>query len=142
MLDADHFKTVNDTHGHAKGDDVIREIGQIISSEIRASDKAARFGGEEFVLLLREVTPETVEQTGERVREAIAKTRFQSDSGDFTVTVSVGCAIVSESDGNIEELMDRADQALYKAKARGRNRVAVAPDFGGETNRLRKSSAI
>jgi len=140
MLDADFFKTVNDTHGHAKGDEVIREIGQIISSQIRTSDKAARFGGEEFVVLLREVNLETVEQTGERVRTAIAGKRFQADKGDFNITVSIGCAIVSDGDEDFEGLIYRADQALYAAKAQGRDRVIVAPEPSNTTNRLRKSS--
>ncbi|OJJ09882.1 hypothetical protein BKI51_21265 [Alphaproteobacteria bacterium AO1-B] len=125
MIDADHFKAVNDTYGHQIGDDVIRTIGRIITEEVRTTDKAARFGGEEFVLLLRENDANGAWVLAERIRLRIASEAFQSDQGTFNITVSIGLAEVTVSDRDVEDTIARADHALYSAKSAGRNRVAV-----------------
>lgn len=126
MADLDHFKRVNDEHGHAVGDIVLRELARRIRSIIRAEDRAVRWGGEEFLILL----PETDEKQGlvvaEKLRRAVADEPVCVDPLQLHVTVSVG---LEEWAGEIEpeRLIDRADAALYQAKRSGRNRVCAAP---------------
>lgn len=129
VLDIDHFKHVNDNHGHAAGDAVIRRIGQLIAQTIRETDKVARFGGEEFVVLLREVDEQAAHDLAERIRLIVAEGATQFDGKDIPVTISVGCAAITANDRDVEELIERADRALYSAKASGRNcvRLAAAP---------------
>ena len=125
MIDVDQFKVLNDRHGHAIGDVVLRAIGRTIATTVRDLDVPARFGGEEFVILLRNPSAEVAWEVGERIREAVAKIDLQ-DIGVGTVTVSVG-ASVSRADGEaVADLVERADQALYRAKRQGRNRVEAA----------------
>ncbi len=125
MVDVDQFKILNDRHGHAIGDVVLRAIGRTIASTVRDLDVPARFGGEEFVILLRNPSPEVALEVGERIREAVARIDLH-DIGVGAVTVSVG-ASVSRADGEaVADLVERADQALYRAKRQGRNRVEAA----------------
>jgi diguanylate cyclase (GGDEF)-like protein len=126
MIDIDHFKRVNDTHGHAAGDAAIQAVAYAIESAIRPSDKAARFGGEEFVVLLREISLAAVEEAAERVRAAVAATPVEHNDVNLLVTVSVGVAIAEPRDRDIQDIIERADLALYSAKGAGRNRVAMA----------------
>ncbi|MBN8184230.1 sensor domain-containing diguanylate cyclase [Roseibium aggregatum] len=125
MIDADHFKAVNDQFGHRAGDDVIRAIGDAIVEEIRSTDKAARFGGEEFVLLLRENDANGAWVLAERIRLRIAALTVDAGVGNISVTVSIGLAEVTADDRDVEDTIARADQALYIAKSSGRNRVCV-----------------
>jgi|GEM_PF-763659 len=125
MIDADHFKAVNDRHGHRAGDDVIRSIGKVIAEEIRTTDKAARFGGEEFILLLKENTAEGAWVLAERIRQAISRQEVLSDGTRISLTVSIGLAEASPEDRDVEDTIARADRALYNAKASGRNRVSM-----------------
>lgn len=127
VVDIDHFKRVNDGHGHAAGDAVIRRIGQLIAQTIRETDKVARFGGEEFVVLLREVDEHAAHELAERIRLIVEEGATHFDSKDIPVTISVGCAAITAHDRDIEELIERADRALYGAKAAGRNCVRLAP---------------
>ncbi len=125
MVDVDRFKGVNDRHGHAVGDIVLRAIGRTIATTVRDLDLPARFGGEEFVVLLRNPSPEVALEVGERIREAVARIDLH-DLGVGAITVSVG-ASVSRSDGEaVATLVERADHALYRAKRHGRNRVEAA----------------
>ena len=125
MVDVDLFKALNDRHGHAVGDVVLRAIGRTIATTVRDLDVPARFGGEEFVVLLRNPSPETALDVGERIRDAVARIDLH-DIGVGTVTVSVG-ASVSRTDGEaVATLVERADHALYRAKRQGRNRVEAA----------------
>jgi diguanylate cyclase (GGDEF)-like protein len=125
MIDVDQFKALNDRHGHAIGDVVLRAIGRTIATTVRDLDVPARFGGEEFVILLRNPSPEVALEVGERIREAIARIDLH-DIGVGAVTVSVG-ASVSRADGEaVADLVQRADRALYRAKRQGRNRVEAA----------------
>ncbi|MHA7776184.1 sensor domain-containing diguanylate cyclase [Roseibium sp. M-1] len=125
MIDADHFKAVNDRHGHRAGDDVIRAIGKVISDEIRTTDKAARFGGEEFIILLRENDAAGACILAERVRRKIEDLTIVSGAEEISVTVSIGLAVALAEDRDAEDTVARADRALYIAKSSGRNRVSV-----------------
>jgi diguanylate cyclase (GGDEF)-like protein len=126
VVDIDHFKRVNDVHGHAAGDAVIRRIGELIAQTLRETDKVARFGGEEFVVLLREVGEHDAHELAERIRLVIAESRIPFDGKELSVTVSIGCAAITAHDRDIEELIERADRALYAAKGSGRNCIRLA----------------
>ena len=125
IIDIDHFKRVNDTFGHQAGDEVIRAIGAKISGAIRTTDKAARFGGEEFVVMLREVDPAMAHKLAERIRCSIGETPVLHAGSPIHVTVSIGMAVITPTDRDIDDVIERADRALYRAKAKGRNRVVA-----------------
>jgi two-component system, cell cycle response regulator len=123
MLDVDHFKRVNDTHGHDGGDAVLRGIADVLRKIARKSDFVSRWGGEEFIVALPQTADGGGRVAAERVRRAIAETSFILPSGDtLHATASVGFASAT-AQINLDELVARADRALYSAKARGRNRV-------------------
>lgn len=126
MIDIDHFKAVNDTHGHAAGDAVIRDIAHLIRSLARESDIVSRFGGEEFVVLLPQSSFVDACAFGERLRQRIAGHRLAFGEQELSVTVSVGCAQFTPHRTELEEALDIADHALYVAKQSGRNRVEGA----------------
>ena len=127
MLDLDHFKTVNDTYGHKAGDMVLRKVGDILTNTFRTTDLPARYGGEEFVVLLPHTTEEAAWKLAERVRAVVEECSFDFDGQKFTVTASIGVATVEggalTSD---DELIVKADKALYQAKNNGRNMVVVS----------------
>ncbi len=135
MIDIDHFKLVNDKYGHAAGDAAIRRVGELIAETLRETDKVARFGGEEFVVLLREVTEHEAHELAERIRLIIAEARTSFDGQEIAITISIGCATISEHDRDIEELIERADRALYAAKGAGRNCIRLAPSPAGQQTR-------
>lgn len=128
FVDADHFKRVNDTHGHAAGDAVLRAIADFIRATLRTEDLAARYGGEEIVVLVRGIPEPGVRAVAERIRAGIAKLAIPVGGATLRITVSIGVAIQSPdrlyADG--AELLGAADAALYRAKERGRNRVELA----------------
>jgi diguanylate cyclase (GGDEF)-like protein len=124
MLDLDHFKRLNDEHGHLVGDQVLREVASAIAGALRTSDTAYRYGGEELVVLLRETGLEEAAKVAERIREAIAGVVLP-DRLTVTVTASAGVAARQATMSHYTELVAAADQALYDAKRRGRNRVSV-----------------
>lgn len=126
MLDIDFFKRINDSHGHTAGDAVLREVAARIARHVRGFDLVARYGGEEFVVVLPDTTLAIASMVAERLRAAIAsKPIALGDSvGDTAVTVSVGIAAALEAGDRPAELLQRADQAMYAAKAGGRNCVA------------------
>jgi len=124
MVDIDRFKVLNDTHGHAAGDAVLRAVGGAIVRAVRDDDVPARFGGEEFVVLLRNPTGPVALEIGERVRAAVAELDLRELRID-RVTVSVGVTVAEHADEPIDELIDRADRALYRAKRAGRDRVVA-----------------
>lgn len=132
IVDIDHFKRVNDDHGHSAGDAVIRRVGELIAQTLRETDKVARFGGEEFVVLLREVSENDAHELAERIRLVIADSRIPFDGKELGVTVSIGCAAITAQDRDVEELIERADRALYAAKAAGRNCIRLAPSSAGK----------
>ncbi|WP_335949014.1 GGDEF domain-containing protein [Salipiger bermudensis] len=130
FLDLDRFKRVNDTYGHAIGDDVLRQAATVISAALRREDVVARFGGEEFVIWLPGATRDTAWTTGERLRLAIAGSVRVAEQ---PVTASIGLALCAAEDRR-ETVIARADAALYAAKHRGRNRVVErCEEAGGET---------
>ena len=127
MIDIDHFKKINDTYGHAAGDDAIKRIAGIIGECIRTTDKAARFGGEEFVVVLREIDQETALLLADRIRHSIEESTIFHGTTTMTATVSIGVAMFGESDRDVQDLIERADQGLYVAKKTGRNRIFLMP---------------
>ncbi|MFJ7792566.1 diguanylate cyclase [Pseudomonas sp. NPDC096950] len=121
FIDVDHFKRINDTHGHAIGDEVLEQLAKLIQHNTRATDFVARYGGEEFAVLLPEIEePESPDVVAEKIRAAIAEARFATVG---QVTVSIGVGLAELSDSNTSTLIRRADQQLYQAKGAGRNRV-------------------
>lgn len=127
IADIDHFKRVNDTWGHPVGDKVIVRIAQTLKSCCRSRDLLARFGGEEFVILLPDADLRQAAHCAERIRATVAKTAFQMVDGETAhVSMSIGVAPVDVEQDSIQSALDRADQALYAAKQDGRNRVAIA----------------
>jgi diguanylate cyclase (GGDEF)-like protein len=128
VTDLDHFKSINDTYGHATGDVVLRGLGEILRKIKRETDVVARFGGEEFCLLCEETGTEGAVQLAERVREALKETAFPTEMGKLTVTCSLGVATFPEDARNEQELFQAADMALYAGKRAGRDRVMVARD--------------
>jgi diguanylate cyclase (GGDEF)-like protein len=125
MIDIDRFKKLNDTFGHAVGDHVLREVAQAIAGAVREGDVPARFGGEEFAVLLRNPGPGIALEVGERVRKAVSSLNLRN-IGVPGVSVSVGVSVASSPDQQLEAVIDEADQALYRAKRGGRDRVVAA----------------
>lgn len=126
LLDIDHFKRVNDTHGHLAGDDVLREVGRRLQATLRPYDRVGRFGGEEFVVLVPGVEGH-VGVIAERVRQAIAgePVTVAAVEGALAMTVSIGVAVASRSAVEPQAMLAAADRALYRAKAAGRDRVEL-----------------
>jgi len=124
MMDLDHFKRLNDTHGHQAGDMVLEEVGRILVSSLRSSDTPARYGGEEFVALLSNTTEEQAWILAERIRESIAGRRFHFKGRFFKITASIGVASLQTGVfSSSADLLGEADAALYRAKNMGRNAV-------------------
>jgi diguanylate cyclase (GGDEF)-like protein len=128
MIDADHFKRINDTYGHPVGDEVLAEIAKRIRSGIRDCDDAGRYGGEEFLVLLNNCDAAHAHIAGERIRVAVAKTPIASSAGPLEMTVSVGITTYGPQPTAGNELVAACDRALYAAKGKGRNRVETAED--------------
>ena len=127
FLDLDHFKNVNDTHGHLVGSAVLREVGTLIREETRPVDAAFRYGGDEFAVMLVEADPASAVQTSQRLLTRFRAHRFQAASGlDLKVTASVGIAACPDHAGSMLELIEAADRAMYLVKARGRDGLAVS----------------
>lgn len=124
MLDIDHFKTVNDTYGHAMGDTTLKTFAQTCQEELRTSDLFGRIGGEEFALLLMETDMGTACTVAERIRGRVEEMElFTKDARPMHITTSIGVAELRLKAETVSDLMIRADQALYNAKNLGRNRV-------------------
>ncbi len=129
LLDIDHFKAVNDTYGHQKGDEVLQDVSRLVTASLRATDFLARYGGEEFAVILPQTDLASANRIAERTRKLIEATVFNHDCRGFQVTVSLGVATWCPSMQSAEALIAAADRALYQAKSAGRNRVWVS---GGE----------
>ena len=131
MIDVDHFKAVNDTFGHAGGDQVLRAIAETLEQSVRATDLVGRFGGEELVVVLPRSTSQGLALVLERLRRRIEKLRVPTDNGEAQVTVSIGAELWGwdrlQSGLELIELLAGADEALYAAKRAGRNRIILAP---------------
>ncbi len=127
ILDIDRFKAINDTYGHEAGDEVLKAFGERVRQHTRGIDIVARFGGEEVVIVMPGVDLADAQAAGERIRERVEASPFPVQRGTrlITVTVSVGVAFRHEGDASASEMLKRADDALYRAKAQGRNRVVA-----------------
>jgi len=133
LIDVDHFKRINDTYGHQAGDNVLRQVAAVLRQHLRGQDVLARYGGEEFVALLSSATLERAEVIAERIRRALEQRVLPLESGDtLQITASIGVSILhpQQHQGEFKhlgmELVERADQALYRAKETGRNRVVAS----------------
>jgi diguanylate cyclase (GGDEF)-like protein len=126
MLDLDHFKQINDQYGHMVGDQVLQEFARRCSSSVREVDLVGRYGGEELIILLPETDRPTSMQVAERLRSTIAATPIRIFDKEISVTASIGVASQDENTTDLETLIARADQAMYIAKHKGRNRVAIS----------------
>jgi diguanylate cyclase (GGDEF)-like protein len=130
MLDVDHFKTFNDTHGHAAGDAVLKLVAEVCQASIRSEDIACRYGGEEFTIIFPDITPETAYAKAESIRRAIGELRAFEDKGFAgEITISIGVALYPEDATTAELLLSMADRALYRAKKQGRDQVSIAGEI-------------
>jgi diguanylate cyclase (GGDEF)-like protein len=127
IIDLDYFKNYNDSNGHLAGDKLLHQCGQILKDSVRGSDLVARYGGEEFVLILPNADGDNASQLAERIREQISEFPFQGRESQPTgmLTASLGVATYPHDGATANDLIDSADQALYKAKEAGRNKVAI-----------------
>ncbi len=127
-MDIDHFKRINDTHGHIFGDRVIKAVAKIVRDNVKGRDIAARYGGEEFIVLLPDTPLRGAQRLAEGIRIAVASSRFRridDSDADDGVTISIGVANLHAGESPTC-LLERADRALYASKANGRNLVTVA----------------
>ena len=122
-LDGDHFKAVNDQHGHPVGDQVLVKIAQIITKTIRSEDIFARIGGEEFSILLPNITKTESLQAAERLRELLDDNAIIINDIELPIKISLGVSVIKAADTCFQDLYSRSDRALYKAKSHGRNHV-------------------
>jgi diguanylate cyclase (GGDEF)-like protein len=130
ILDLDHFKKINDTHGHMMGDDVLIRVAHTIKDKIRTFDIPARFGGEEFTVILPETDDRSSIIVADRLRKAIEKLNFKASKTSFSVTTSIGVTTYEHSSNLTEDMfIEQADKALYLAKDNGRNQVALYNDI-------------
>lgn len=150
IVDVDHFKTVNDTFGHSVGDRVLQVLARVMRSEVPAS-MIARIGGEEFLIMLPGLTSQQAYAHAEKLRAACGAAEVAAREGTLRVTVSAGVATLDGQDGTVQELIEAADDALYRAKRAGRNRTCIAESdasddspsvtsHGGEQRRKKRSS--
>lgn len=124
LLDIDHFKNCNDTYGHLEGDKVLIRLGQIIKLCLRTMDSAYRYGGEEFTIILPETTGKEAKNVAERINASVESERFSTEAGeDFSITISTGVTEYFKEE-QLSTFIHRADQAMYKSKAKGRNRIS------------------
>ncbi len=127
MLDLDHFKDVNDTFGHAVGDQILQSVTQVARSQLRDVDLIGRYGGEEFVIILPVTSARQSSLVAERIRGGVESLRIETDKGPASVTLSLGIAEMfhAPQDGSVDDMIRRADEALYAAKKAGRNRAVI-----------------
>lgn len=141
MIDIDKFKNVNDTFGHQKGDEVLGSIGRILVSNVRSSDIVARYGGEEFIIVLKSTTEKEAKEVAEKLRKVIEKSDLVGNG--YILTISIGISVFPKHSQFKDELIEKADQALYYAKESGRNRVALwSNNIAGNVNRMDRLAGI
>jgi diguanylate cyclase (GGDEF)-like protein len=126
IVDIDHFKDVNDTHGHATGDEVLRTIGARLREQIRHPDTIGRYGGEEFLIVLPNSEVKAAVEQASRLCQQVRMMRIDSNDHSLSVTISIGVAQLKIAQENWEQLLHRADTAMYRAKNNGRDQWAVA----------------
>ncbi|MBE9221794.1 diguanylate cyclase [Cyanobacterium stanieri LEGE 03274] len=125
ILDIDYFKNINDSYGHPVGDIAIKLVAQKCQQSIRGEDLCARWGGEEFIVVVYDALIDEAKHVANRIREKIAEIALPIDDEQFKITVSVGIAQYQDTDQNIDQIVSRADRALYRAKNHGRNRIVL-----------------
>lgn len=123
MLDLDGFKEINDTYGHIKGDEVLREVGEILKASVRAADIVARYGGDEFSIILPETTKQEAYAVAEKLHRAIREKVFELNGKEIRLSISTGISTLSDAHYNYFDMIEEADRAMYMAKQRGRNRI-------------------
>jgi diguanylate cyclase (GGDEF)-like protein len=128
MIDSDNLKQINDTYGHESGNRMLLLLVRCIREQLRGSDVVARFGGDEFILLLQETNGKGAAEMAERIRRAVEGSRLSVRGGDANLTVSLGVASYPEDGGNLEVILEKADKAMYRAKHSGRNKVVIYLD--------------
>ena len=128
MLDLDKFKVLNDTFGHQGGDKALIDTAKVINDLLRIGDVFGRYGGEEFAVILPNTDLKGAEEVAERIRKTVAENIIDYQGQSVSATVSIGVAVINQQDLRYEDLISRADVALYEAKANGRNRVCVAKE--------------
>lgn len=128
MIDADHFKDINDTYGHLFGDHVLKKLGELLTTQLRSTDRLFRYGGEEFLVIMNELDKSEVVMIVDRLMESIRDHKFRYEGQEAKITVSMGGAFFPDGACNKLELIKMADQALYKAKEGGRNRFECCFD--------------
>ena len=126
MLDADHFKKINDTYGHQAGDAALQSIAHLCGASLRTTDIIGRFGGEEFIVLISEMDPDKVLDVAERLRRRVEEAPIEVENASIRLTISIGAAHLESGDKDLDAVIHRADKALYEAKNRGRNCVVVS----------------
>jgi len=132
LTDIDHFKAVNDTYGHPMGDEVLKRVSRVLAELARESDRVCRYGGEEFSVILPETDDAGARLLAERFRESIAEQSFTCGGKQFGITLSLGICTLPEYARHRQELIDRADQALYHAKEHGRDRTVHYADIAAQ----------
>ena len=123
MFDIDHFKRVNDQYGHLAGDYVLKEVARVVQGRIRRDEVFARYGGEEFALVLPETSLENARALAEIIRSKVAEARYVFQGETIPITISIGVALLTDTDRSATDIIARADEKLYEAKRSGRNRV-------------------
>lgn len=126
LIDVDHFKWINDTHGHQSGDEVVRRLGDTLKSSVRHKDHVARFGGDEFAVLFQKVNLEQADVMAKKIRDKVERTNFNVGINEsrVAVTLSMGLAVATQEDDS-ESILQKADAALYRSKEAGRNRLTL-----------------
>jgi diguanylate cyclase (GGDEF)-like protein len=127
LCDVDHFKKINDVHGHLAGDAVLRDVALQLASGVRPGDAVGRYGGEEFLVILSDCGPESLRHRAEQLRQSIASCSFAGTLQGLSVSISVGAATIDSgaTGQNPEIVLSQVDEALYRAKMEGRNRVVI-----------------
>lgn len=134
LIDIDHFKRINDRFGHAIGDEVLKAVAAAMREVCRDTDTLGRYGGEEFAVLLQGIGEDHALPAAERLRRAVSSVSLRVGDQTITPTASVGVACLTPDDKGFDTLLIRADRALYKAKAEGRDRVVLAGDIGDDAS--------
>jgi diguanylate cyclase (GGDEF)-like protein len=125
MIDLDHFKLVNDNYGHAAGDSVLKDSALLIQSQVRDADAVCRWGGEEFVVVMKDCPAKAAHAKAEQLRLHVERQVFNYQANEIALTMSLGVAELQKGEG-LTDLLDRADSMLYQAKSKGRNRTYPA----------------